>query len=285
MTHTSKSRMGLHRVAQRIGGIVLALSTLVASAHALDPSTTDPAAIYDALIESNLPASSVARIKMSIKDKTGTRERVMSVRTKRYTDSMKALFLAEAPADVRDTAFLTVSYNETGRADEQWMYLPKLRRVTRIASSGKSDPLMGSDFSLSDLSISQQDRDNVELKIVDAAAKVGNEDCWILESVPRKASIKSEIGYSKMHLWVSKEKSALLQFKGWLVDGKRTKYFKASDLRSINGVWTAHRLTMRTLEGNALVSETLLEYLSVNNNESSGVSDSDFTQQRLAQGA
>lgn len=284
MMHTSKLRSGAQRVAERIGGIVLGLSTLVASAHAVDPSTTDPRAILNAVSESQTPSSSVARVKMSIKDKTGTRERVVSIRTKRFPDSLKTLMITEAPADVRNTGFLTVSYKDADRADEQWVYLPKLKRVTRIANSGKADPVMGSDISMSDLSLSNQNSDDWSQKIVDAAAKVGDEDCWVIEGVPRKEATKSEYGYTKLQMFISKKKLALLQWKAWLVDGKRTKYFKVNDLRSVDGIWTAQRMTVRTLEGSTLLSETLLEYLSVSNN-SSQVSDSDFTQQRLEQGA
>lgn len=279
MTHTSKSRGGV----QRIGGVVLALSTLVASAHALDPSTTDPAAILNAVSDSQTPSSSLARMKMSIKDNTGTRERVLNLRTKRFPDSLKTLMLTETPADVRNTGFLTISYKGSDRADEQWVYLPKLHRVTRVANSGKADPVMGSDFSISDLALANQDPADFALKIVDAAAKVGDEECWVIEAVPRKEATQREYGYAKTQTFVSKKKLAVLQFKGWLLDGKRIKYFKASDLRSVDGVWTAQRLTMRTLEGSKLLSETLIEYLSVSNN-SSQVSDSDFTQQRLEQG-
>jgi outer membrane lipoprotein-sorting protein len=280
MTHTSKSRSGV----ERIGGLMLGLSTLVASAHAFDPSTTDPVKIVNAASESQVPSNSLARMKMTIKDSAGTRERVMSLRTKRYPDSAKAVILAEAPADLRDTGFLTVSYKEPSRTDEHWVYLPKLRRVSRVANSGKADPVLGSDFTQSDLTLSSRDSNEFSHKLIDAAGKVDNQDCWIIEAVPRKAATKSETGYDKMLLWISKEKLALLQFKAWLVDGKRIKYFKATDLRSVNGIWTPHRLNMRTLEGSTLISESLIEYLSVINN-SSEVSDSDFTQQRLEQGA
>lgn len=283
MMHTSKSRSGVQRVAERMGAIALGLSTLVASAHAVDPSTTDPAAILTAVSESQTPSSSLARMKMSIKDGTGTRERVLNLRTKRFPDSLKTLMLTEAPSDVRNTGFLTISYKNTSRADEQWLYLPKLHRVTRIANSGKSDPVMGSDFSISDLSLANQDPNDLELKLIDAAGKVGDDECWIIEAVPRKEATKREYGYAKMQTFVSKKKLAVLQFKGWLLDGKRIKYFKASDLRSVDGVWTAQRLTMRTLEGSTVLSETMIDYLSVSNN-SSNVIDSDFTQQRLEQG-
>jgi hypothetical protein len=101
--------------------------------------------------------------------------------------------------------------------------------------------------------------------------------------VPRRAAIKRESGYEKIQVWISKQKLVALQFKGWLVDGKRTKYFKASELRSNDGIWSPQRITMRTLEGSKLLSETVIDYLNLSYN-STEVTDSDFTQQRLEQG-
>lgn len=279
MTYTSKMRM----VVQILGGITVGLSALIASAHAIDPSSSDPKAILNAVSQSQLPSSSLARMKMSIKDSTGTRERVFSMRSKRYPDGLKMLFLAEAPADVRNTAILTVNYKDPERADDQWMFLPKLSRVTRVAQSSKADPIMGSDVSMSDLSLSNQEPNDFDVKLIDGAGKLGAEDCWIIESVPRRAAIKRESGYEKIQVWISKQKLVALQFKGWLVDGKRTKYFKASELRSIDGIWSPQRMTMRTLEGSTLLSETVIDYLNLSYN-STEVTDSDFTQQRLEQG-
>jgi hypothetical protein len=68
---------------QILGGITVGLSTLVASAHAIDPSSSDPKAILNAVSQSQLPSSSLARMKVSIKDSAGTRERVFSMRSKR----------------------------------------------------------------------------------------------------------------------------------------------------------------------------------------------------------
>jgi hypothetical protein len=250
-------------------------------AAALDPSTTDPRAILRAAANAQQAERTASRMKMSIRDHTGTRERLMDVRSKRDDSGRKTLILIESPADVRNTGFLNIDYQARGQADEQWLYLPKLHRVTRVPNSGKSDAFVGSDFSISDLS--RPDPDDYAVTLVQASAKVGDEDCWLIEATPRSEAVKEETGYEKTQLWVSKDKLVTLQLKAWVVGGKRIKYLKVSDIRKVDGVWTAHRLQMRTLEGSDVASETLIEVLNVTN-AATDVVDSDFTQQRLERG-
>jgi hypothetical protein len=156
-----------------------------------------------------------------------------------------------------------------------------LHRVSRVPNSGKADAFVGSDFTLSDLS--QQDPDDYDVKLVQADVQVGGEACWLIEATPHSEAVKQQTGYEKSQLWVSKQKLVTLQLKAWLVGGKRIKYLKVSDVRKVDGVWTPHRMQMRTLEGSDVASETSLEVLSVSN-DAQDVVDSDFTQQRLERG-
>jgi len=63
----------------------------------------------------------------------------------------KKIMFFLSPADVRNTSFMNWSYSEDGREDDQWIYLPALKRTKRISSEGKSDYFMGSDFTYDDL--------------------------------------------------------------------------------------------------------------------------------------
>jgi outer membrane lipoprotein-sorting protein len=258
-----------------------ALIVWVAPAAALDPNTKDPRAILQAAFDAQARAQSSSRMKMSIRDQAGTRERMMAVRTKRYPDARKTLIVIEQPADVRNTGFLTIDYQSASKNDEQWLYLPKLHRVTRVPSSGKADSFVGSDFSISDLS--PKNADGYEVKMVEESVTAGDETCWLIEATPRNRVAKEETGYERTQVWVSKSKLLPIQLKAWLVGGKKIKYFKAADIRKDGDGWTAHRMQMRTLEGSNVASETLLEVLSVDS-EGKDIKDSDFTQQRLEQG-
>ena len=259
--------------------LMLALSSGLA--QALDASSTDPRAILQAASDKLGGDTSLSRMKMTIRQGGSTRERVMTLRSKRSGQDRKLLILIEAPADVRNTGFLAVDYRVDDRSDQQWLYLPGLHRVSRVPNSGQSDAFVGSDFSISDLS--GQKPSDYRLKLLSSQVKVGGDDCWQIEAVPRDEGARAKTGYSKLHVWVSKAKQIVVQSKAWSVDKGKTKYFKATDIRQVDGYWTPHRLQMRTIESGRASSETLIEVLSVKN-RAPEVSDADFTAQRLERG-
>jgi len=65
-------------------------------------------------------------------------------------DGDKSLTIFNKPRDVKGTAFL--SFSHPVKADDQWLFLPALKRVKRISSRNKSGPFMGSEFAFEDLS-------------------------------------------------------------------------------------------------------------------------------------
>ena len=64
-------------------------------------------------------------------------------------DGDKSLFVFDDPRDVRGTAFLVHAHRAD--ADDQWLYLPALRRVKRISSANRSGSFMGSEFAYEDM--------------------------------------------------------------------------------------------------------------------------------------
>ena len=94
---------------------------------------------------------STAQITMILMDKYGqSTERAIRNRTfEGYNEGDKSLVIFDSPGDVRGTAFL--SHTKKADSDDQWLYLPALKRVKRIASSNKAGPFMGSEFSYEDI--------------------------------------------------------------------------------------------------------------------------------------
>jgi Outer membrane lipoprotein-sorting protein len=251
------------------------------SAQALDANSTDPHAIMRAVRDQLGGESGISRMKMTIRQGASTRERLMTVRTRRFSEGRKVMIGIESPADVRNTGFLTVDYKVPTKSDDQWLYLPGLHRVSRVPNSGKSDSFVGSDFSISDLS--GQEPDDYKLTLLAQSTRVGEEECWQIEALPRDEQVKAKTGYVKAQIWISKQKAVVVQSKAWTTDPKKTKYFKASDIRQVDGFWTPHRLQMRTLQEGGEPSETVIDVLSVKN-RAPEVTDADFTQQRLERG-
>ena len=89
---------------------------------------------------------------MTLRNKQG-QESIRQVKIKnleQLNDGDKSLTNFTQPRDVKGTSFL--SFSHPIKADDQWLYLPALKRVKRISSSNKSGPFMGSEFAFEDLS-------------------------------------------------------------------------------------------------------------------------------------
>lgn len=94
----------------------------------------------------------VADMEMILRNRQGQESRRrIEVKTLEVTgDGDKSLTVFDHPADVKGTAFL--SYTHALTPDDQWLFLPALKRIKRIASANKSGPFMGSEFAYEDLS-------------------------------------------------------------------------------------------------------------------------------------
>lgn len=135
---------------------------------------------------------------MILKNKReNTSEREMSVQSlegpKEEGDKTLMVFLS--PKDQKGTALLT--YQHKDRDDDQWLYLPALKRVKKIASSKKSGPFMGSEFSFED--IGGQQVDDYDYKYLKDET-VDGQDCFVVESYPKDKNS----GYTKIVTWVDK---------------------------------------------------------------------------------
>ena len=112
-------------------------------------------------------------------------------------DGDKSLLLFDTPRDVKGTAFL--SYSHRTGDDEQWLYLPALKRVKRISSRNKSGSFMGSEFSYED--IASQEVEKYTYRWLRDESYDGKE-CFVSERFPVD---KKNSGYSRQVSWMDKE--------------------------------------------------------------------------------
>ena len=111
-------------------------------------------------------------------------------------DGDKGLTIFDQPADVKGTAFL--SFTHILDADDQWLYLPALKRVKRISSKNKSGPFMGSEFAFEDLSSREVAKFSYRYL---RDEMVDGEDTFVIETKPQyKYS-----GYTRSIVWMSKK--------------------------------------------------------------------------------
>ena len=141
---------------------------------------------------------STAAMKMELKNKQGqTSIREVRVKTLEVNgDGDKALSIFDTPADIKGTASLT--YSHALKPDEQWLYLPALKRVKRISSKNKSGPFMGSEFAYED--ISSQEIDKYTYKYIKDEILNGI-DSFVVERYPAY----KHSGYTRQVAWVNKQ--------------------------------------------------------------------------------
>jgi len=110
-------------------------------------------------------------------------------------DGDKGLSIFDEPADVRGTAMLTYSHKVD--TDDQWLYLPALKRVKRIASRNKSGPYMGSEFAYEDLG--SQEVEKYTYKYLRDEVFQGM-DSFVIERDP----VDKYSGYTRQVTWIDK---------------------------------------------------------------------------------
>lgn len=247
---------------------------------AVPADTTDARKIMDAVFNRDMGDKMTSRMTMTI-EAGRKRVRTLQYKAMKFDGGTKYLMIFESPADVRNTALLSLDHDDGNKDDDQWLYLPSLRKSTRISTGEKSGSFMGSDFTYSDMT--KQATDQYDFQIVQQSVKIDGEDCWLIEARPRTDKAKNETGYVKSHIWVSKQKLMALQLKAWVRQGKKIKYVKFQDIKKVDGIWVAHTAAVRTTKGDSVLSTTTLQFSNVKFNDP-GIQDADFTQGRLAQG-
>jgi outer membrane lipoprotein-sorting protein len=179
-----------------------------------------------------------AQLTMVLRNKHGQQsERRMRVRIlEQADDGDKALIIFDNPGDVKGTAFL--SFTHQRGADDQWLYLPALKRVKRIASSNKSGPFVGSEFAYEDIS-SQEVAKYTYRYLRDEV--LDGRDHYVVERDPTDP----KSGYTRQVVWLDKE-----EYRVWQVEfyDRRNALLKtlavAGYRQYLDRYWRADRWTM-----------------------------------------
>jgi len=223
---------------------------------------------------------SVRELRMHLRDARGNlRLRVLrSLRRKDGANRQSLLFFL-SPAEVRGTAFLSHELASTERDADQWLYLPALRRVKRIAATDKSARFMGSDLSYSDLT--RRDPDAYHHRLLGEGTLRGAR-VWRIEATPRSTQELEATGYTRSLLFVRADNHFVVRSVHWLRENGRRKYVDVLALQEIEGIWVATRMHVATRQGDETLHETLLTTSQVDYRQPLGAEH--FTLQALARG-
>ena len=185
-------------------------------------------------------------------------------------DGDKSLSIFDTPRDVKGTAFLNFTHR-TGD-DDQWMYLPALKRVKRISSRNKSGSFMGSEFAYED--ISSQEIEKYTYKWIRDEVYDGR-PCYVVEFYPVD---RKDSGYTRLVNWIDKD-----EYRTWKVEyydrkDSLLKTLKISGYEKYLGrYWRAHEMNMVNHQNWKSTTVTRSGFTF-----RSGLSDSDFSKNSLA---
>jgi len=170
-------------------------------------------------------------------DKTVRRMTSKNKETEKDGDMSVITFLW--PADVKGTRMLTQTHKK--KDDDQWLYLPSLKRVKRISSRNKSGAFMGSEFSYEDLG-SQEVEKYSHKWLKDE--NLDSRECWVMQQIP--TSKKS--GYSKQILWVDKEYRQPLKIEYYDRKGELLKVAAFGSYKKLKSWWRVHEIKMNNVQ-------------------------------------
>lgn len=209
-------------------------------------------------------------LKMILRNRGGHESvRVLRMKTLEIDgDGDKGLSVFSQPRDIKGTAFL--SFTHPLVPDEQWLYLPALKRVKRISSSNKSGPYLGSEFAFEDLTsfeVSKYKYKYLTDELLDA------KDCFVVEFFPQY----EHSGYTRQLVWVDKERYIVLKIDYFDRKNALLKTLSYKDYEQYLGqYWRAGEMLMVNHQ-NGKSTELLWANYSFRN----GFSDRDFDRNSL----
>ena len=156
-------------------------------------------------------------------------ERVMDQYSKKDSNgNSRSVIVFQEPASVRGTRFLTIE--NPGRDNDQWIFLPSLGRVRRIAAAEGSSSFVGTDFSYDDIA-SMDRKANLDEHRLLREENFNGRGCYVIESTPKDTGYQ----YSRMILWIDKENYVSHKVELYDRRGTLAKQLEILELREVQG--------------------------------------------------
>ena len=242
----------------RISSIIVAVATLGGLAitnqgHAaiIDINTLEPMAVV-ANINAVDDGEYVSRdLVMTLKDKRGkVRVRETKAYRKHYENEKRTILFYRKPTNVKGTSFLTFDYQDAKKDDDQWLYLPALRKVRRISASDRGDYFLGTDFTYEDMKLEGKlDVTDLDFTVLNAETlNIVDDNSYqslLMSGTPKNTTIAKELGYSRTEFWVDTKSWLIIKAKYWDLKGKLLKTLVSRDIRLVDDIYTRHEMTMK----------------------------------------
>ncbi|MCK5852224.1 outer membrane lipoprotein-sorting protein [bacterium] len=213
-----------------------------------------------------------AMLTMTLTNKNGqTRVRKIQQFSKDMGDKEKSIMFFVSPADVKNTSFMNWTY-DSNKSDDQWIYLPALKKIKRISSDSKSDYFMGSDFTYDDLG---GRKINADVHTLLREETVNDKECYLVESKSRD----EDYMYSKTITWIDKVTFIGVKKEFYDEDEELLKILEIKKVEKLSNLYIITHSEMKNMQKDHSTTITLN-----NVNINSGISEGKFTERMMTRG-
>ncbi|VAW47937.1 Outer membrane lipoprotein-sorting protein [hydrothermal vent metagenome] len=252
-------------------GFTLALTLSSAPIYAQTPEEKGLAIAQEADKRDNGWGDQTSDIEMILLNQQGesSQRKIRSKILEIQGDGDKSLNIFDTPRDIKGTAFLTFSHIQG--ADDQWLYLPALKRVKRISSRNKSGPFMGSEFAYEDMSSQEVEKYTYQYLRDEPCGE--NLTCFVSERYP----VDKFSGYTKQVIWIDTKEYRPLKIDFYDRKNALLKTLTLTEYQLyLDKYWRPHKLEM--------INHQTGKKSIVNNSNyqfKTGLTDSDFNKSKL----
>lgn len=180
----------------------------------------------------------------------------------------KVIIFFDKPSDVKGTSLLNWSYVDIKKDDDQWLYLPALRKIKRIASSDKEKSFMGSDLTFDDMGDRKVKEDSHRLLRIE---DYNGRQCYVVEMIPKEEDYR----YSRKLKWIDREE--FIDYRTDFFD-RKGRFLKKQviDWKKIGDIWVFTRMVVKNEQTG---HSTVVEITDIKLN--SGLKEGLFTKRRM----
>ena len=255
---------------------LLGLVLTIGSAWAQTPEEQGLVIAQEADLRDEGFGDSIATMQMILRNRHG-QESLRQMRTKTLEqpdDGDKSLIVFDEPRDVKGTALLTYTH-KTG-PDDQWLYLPALKRVKRIASNNKSGPFMGSEFAYEDLSSQEVEKYTYKYlrdEVLEGDGEFAGKTVFVIERYP----VDEKSGYTRQIARMDQDEYRVLKVEFYDRKDSLLKTLTLHEYQQyLDKHWRAGRMEMVNHQTGKSTTLTFTDYVFGN-----GFTDRDFDRNSL----
>ncbi len=211
----------------------------------------------------------VVNLQMDIQLANGsTTSKFLRIKNLEGDQGDKSLVVFDRPADVKGTALLTHAHLD--QANDQWLYLPEMRRTKRITSDSRNKSFMGSEFTYDDMTFNDLTKYTYQFVKKEKCA-LG--ECSVVEQTPKD----KESSYSKLMVWYDNEGYRAIKTEYYDSNKALFKRLERSDYKKYLGkVWFASTMVMHNVQTNKSTTLKFSDFKFANH-----LSEKDFSATQL----